>query len=190
MAEHSFEDILSKAREGNDSAFEKIVEMKKEKVFWIAYRIVGDTEEAKEVTQKTMIKLWKIIKKYNSEYKFDTWLFRIVTNLAIDQHRHLKRFKAFSLEDTETGFSALAGKNENDDSAMDMEKIFQHVTAVLTEKQKAIFILSVIEGLSSEQIAEILELSSSTVRNHLAQAREKLRREMNNRFPEYSLGRI
>ena len=190
MAERSFEEIISRAREGDNTAFEKIVEMKKEKVFWIAYRIVGDTEEAKEVTQKTMIKLWKVIRKYNSEYKFDTWLFRIVTNLAIDQHRHLKRFKALSLEDTETGFSPLAGKNEDGDSVMDMDKIFQCVTSVLTEKQKTIFILSVIEGLSSEQIADILALSSSTVRNHLAQSREKLRSEMNDKFPEYSLGRI
>ena len=138
MAEQEFEEIISKARDGDDTAFERIVEMKKEKVFWIAYRIVGDAEEAKEVTQKAMIRLWKIIRKYKSEYKFDTWLFRIVTNLAIDQHRHLKRFKALSLEDEETGFRTMSDTPEDGESSMDMEKIFNSIGRRCDERRQAI----------------------------------------------------
>ncbi len=186
MAEFNFEDLITKAREGDDAAFEQIVELKKEKVFAVAFRIVGNAEEAKEVTQKTMIKLWKAIRKYNSEYKFDTWLFRIVTNLAIDQYRYLKRFRATSLDDERGAINFVATK-EHGLSSLDMEKIFQQVTKVLTEKQKTIFVLSVIEGFSSEQIASILKVRASTVRNHLAQAREKMRKEMTEKYPEYSL---
>ena len=57
-------------------------------MYWIAYQVVGDAEEAKDVVQTVFVRLWKALAKYDPRYPFSTWLYRMVMNLAID---HLRR---------------------------------------------------------------------------------------------------
>ncbi len=181
------DELAKKAAKGDREAFDKLVEHRKEKVFWIAYRIVGNYEEAKEVTQEAFIKLWDIIERYNPDYHFDTWMYRIVTNLSIDHLRKLNRYRVVSLEEDSVG--TLTEKEESIEERFGSaaEKIFQDVTSMLTERQKAIFTLSVVEELTSSEIGEILDISPSTVRNHLKHSRDRVRDKIKRKYPEYSL---
>src|SRR2546425_6302167 len=72
---------------GDEAAFETLIRRKRERVFWIAYRIVGHEEDAREIAQATFVRLWRVLGKYRADQSFDTWLYRITTNLAIDRYR-------------------------------------------------------------------------------------------------------
>src|SRR5437870_3357919 len=75
------------AAAGDEEAFEALIRRKRERVFWTAYRIIGDEEDAREIAQATFVRLWKVLGKYRPDQSFDTWLYRITTNLAIDRYR-------------------------------------------------------------------------------------------------------
>src|SRR5438132_13295883 len=76
--------LVEHIRSGDDSAFEQLVRRKTSKVFSLCYRIIGNAEDAKDISQLVFIKLWENLEKYDPAYAFDTWLYRIVTNVAID----------------------------------------------------------------------------------------------------------
>src|SRR6266516_7588099 len=69
---------------GEPEAFEQLVRRKTTKVYSLCYRIIGNAEDAKDISQLVFIKLWENLEKYDARYAFDTWLYRMVTNVAID----------------------------------------------------------------------------------------------------------
>src|SRR5207248_7324783 len=73
---------------GEPEAFEQLVRRKTTKVYSLCYRIIGNAEDAKDISQLVFIKLWENLQKYDPTYAFDTWLYRMVTNVAIDFMRN------------------------------------------------------------------------------------------------------
>ena len=185
-------ELVRRAALGEEPAFEALIRRKRERVFWIAYRIVGDEEDARDIAQATFVRLWKVLGKYRPDQSFDTWLYRITVNLAIDHYRSrgpardtipLREGEEPRIEASARGapsgdpLEALAGA--------ELRRIFGTLAARLGEKQRAIFVLSQIEGMPTEQIAKIMGVTHSTVRNHLFQARRSLQEGMRLLYPEY-----
>ncbi len=101
------QELVRKAAGGDERAFEALVRRKRERVFWIANRIVGNEEDAREIAQSVFIRLWKVLPKYDPAQSFDTWLYRITVNLAIDQYR--SRGPARTFAPFEEGGGAATG---------------------------------------------------------------------------------
>ena len=80
--------LVETIRRGDDSAFEQLVRRKTSKVYSLCYRIIGNAEDAKDISQLVFLKLWENLEKYDPTYAFDTWLYRMVTNVAIDFMRN------------------------------------------------------------------------------------------------------
>src|SRR5438067_13394085 len=76
--------LVETIRNGEPEAFEQLVRRKTSKVYSLCYRIIGNAEDAKDISQLVFIKLWENLEKYDARYAFDTWLYRMVTNVAID----------------------------------------------------------------------------------------------------------
>lgn len=174
-------DLAIQARAGDMVAFEALVVRKTPAVVAVARRIVGSLEDARDVAQMTFLRVWEQLARYDESYSFNTWLYRIATNLSIDFLRsarsrerahtatlHLVRMRE---EDTHSETTRAA----EDDLA---SRLFQKVSARLTGKQKAAFVLREMEELETSEIAAILNCGESTVRNHLFNARRILRREI------------
>jgi RNA polymerase sigma-70 factor (ECF subfamily) len=138
------------------------------------------------VAQLVFLRVWDSISKYDQKYSFNTWLYRIATNLSIDFLRanrsrerahgatlHLVRQREEKLEDEAT----LALESAQ------VASLFEKVSAELSEKQKAAFVLREMEGLDSREVAEILGCGESTVRNHLFNARKALQKRIRRDFP-------
>src|SRR5437867_9560042 len=186
-------DLALRAAEGDERAFEALVRRKRERVFWIAYRIVGDQEDAREIAQATFVRLWRVLSKYRPDQSFDTWLYRIAVNLAIDLYR-VKGPARSSVplgegEDLRIEASARPSATGDPLAALtgaELMRIFERLAARLGEKQRAVFVLSQIEGVPTEEIARIMGISHSTVRNHLFQARRSLQESLRRLYPEYS----
>lgn len=180
------QDLIRRSAEGDLDAFERLVELKRERVFWIACHIVGDRELARDVTQEVFLRLYRVIRRFRSGGRFDAWLRRIATNLSIDLLRHERPHReTAALEDLRESAGGRESPAGDTVRRRDIRRIFVTLSSLLTRKQRLAFVLREIEGLSTGEVAGILKTRESTVRNHVLQARRILQEELRRRYPEY-----
>jgi len=178
--------LVQTIREGDADAFETLVRRKTTKVYALCYRIIGNAEDAKDISQLVFLKLWENLEKYDAAYAFDTWLYRMVTNVAIDFMRNKQS------RDNAVNSTLRLVKTEADAEQgvvvqrKEVENVFNDVSSVLSPKQKTIFIMNQMEDLPSAEIAKILGCRESTVRNHLFNARKAMQQQLQKRYPEYA----
>src|SRR5215212_1501852 len=178
--------LVQTIREGDTDAFEQLVRRKTSKVYAICYRIIGNAEDAKDISQLVFIKLWENLAKYDPQYAFDTWLYRMVTNVAIDFMRNKQsRDNAVNsnLRLVKTSADAEPGVIVQ---RKEIENVFNDVASALSPKQKTIFVMNQMDDLPSAEIAKILGCRESTVRNHLFNARKLMQQQLQLRYPEYA----
>jgi len=178
--------LVQTIREGDAHAFEQLVRRKTSKVYALCYRIISNAEDAKDISQLVFIKLWENLEKYDPAYAFDTWLYRMVTNVAIDFMRNKQ-----SRENAVNSNLRLVKTSADAEQAVviqrkEIEKVFDEVSTSLSPKQKTIFVMNQMEDLPSAEIAKILGCRESTVRNHLFNARKLMQQQLQKRFPEYA----
>ena len=171
---------------GDSGAFETLVRRKTGKVYSLCYRVVGNAEDAKDIAQLVFLKLWENIGKYDPKFAFDTWLYRMVTNVAIDFLRSRQ-----SREATVNSSLRLVKTVSDADQSVslqrkEIEAVFNEVSSALSPKQKAIFVMKEMEDLPSVEISKILGCRESTVRNHLFNARKIMQEQLRQRYPEYA----
>ena len=170
-------------------AFETLVLRKTPSVVSVARRIIGNPEDARDVAQMAFLRVWEQLARYDETYSFNTWLYRIATNLAIDfirsaksrERAHTATLHLVRIRESESGNETT--RAAEDDSA---SRLFQRVSGRLTGKQKAAFVLREMEELETHEIGAILGCGESTVRNHLFNARRILRREIERISPGLS----
>ncbi|MFN7971615.1 MAG: RNA polymerase sigma factor [Acidobacteriota bacterium] len=181
-------DLARRARAGDASAFEELVEKRKERAVYLAYQILGDWEEARDAAQGAFIKLWQQIGSFDERYPFDLWFRRIVTNQAIDQYRKTRVRRDAVRKDSEEPPPAPppAISPSGRISHEEVQRVFEEAARTLAPQQRAVFVLREIEDLSPREIAEALAITESTVRNHLFKARAVLREYIRLRYPEYA----
>lgn len=179
-------ELVETIRGGDTDAFETLVRRKTSKVYALCYRVIGNAEDARDISQLVFLKLWENLDKYDPQYAFDTWLYRMVTNVAIDFMRNRQ-----SRDNAVNSNLRLVKTSIDADQAVmvqrkEIEGVFNEVSAVLSPKQKAIFVMNQMEDLSSAEIARTLGCQESTVRNHLFNARKLMQQQLQKRFPEYA----
>lgn len=174
------------ARSGDMAAFETLVRRKTSKVYSLCYRVIGNAEDAKDISQLVFVKLWENLEKYDAAFTFDTWLYRMVTNVAIDFLRSRQSREAA----TNSALRLVKTTTEGEQSASlerkEVSRVFDEVTRGLSEKQKTIFVMREMEDITSSEISKILGLRESTVRNHLFNARKVMQKALRVKFPEYA----
>jgi len=178
--------LVRTIRDGQTDAFEQLVRRKTSKVYALCYRIIGNAEDAKDISQLVFIKLWENLEKYDPSYAFDTWLYRMVTNVAIDFMRNKQ-----SRENAVNSNLRLVKTSADAEQGVvvqrkEIEQIFNTVSHCLSPKQKTIFVMNQMDDLPSAEIAKILGCRESTVRNHLFNARKLMQQQLQKRFPEYA----
>lgn len=178
--------LVEAALQGETTAFEEIVRRKTGKVYGLCYRIAGNAEDAKDISQLVFVKLWENLEKYDAGFAFDTWLYRMVTNVGIDflrsrQSREQAVSASLRLVKTSADEQQSVGLQRKE-----VEQIFQEVTATLSEKQKVIFVMREMQDIPSAEISRILGCRESTVRNHLFNARKIMQQQLQRKFPEYA----
>jgi len=188
LSEQSDKELLLAIRNADETALDELIRRKTKPLIQMTYRILGDVEEARDVVQVTFFRVWENREKFDHRWSPNTWIYRIASNLAIDQLRS-RRSRERSSEPVRVHLRQVFGNRARRDSARLHEEevmgIFRELSADLSEKQRMVFVLRELEGLSSQEVAEIVGCRESTVRNHLFNARKTLRREMVSRYPEY-----
>lgn len=165
-------DLVRKAQDGDVEAFEALVEVYTAKVYSIAYRIAGNRDDAEDICQESFIKLHRNIRAYSSNHKFTTWLFRLVTNTAIDHIRRQNRSRRLSVE------TGLPDRSQTGDS--DLKLTLDRILNKVSPKQRMAFVLRDLQGFPLNEVAQILGCSGVTARVHLHKARTRIRKSLEN----------
>ena len=175
--------LIDKAKRGDQLSFKKIVEKYKSQVGSLAYRMVGDYEDAKDITQNVFVKIYQNLKRFDTKRKFSTWLYRIAMNASIDFLRKYRRHKIDHLDDLIGQLSNAKGNTEKVFNDTLIRWSVKDVLDSLSAKQKAVFVLRDLEGLDIKEVAQITGMPQATVRWYLHRARAKLKAELIKRHP-------
>lgn len=161
----------------NLEAFENRVLPSKNKLFRFAFRMLGSSEEAKDVVQEVMIKVWNGREQMAEVQNMEAWCMRITKNLSLDKLRSRQRRATDSIDEGfEVRHEALS-PHENTELNESMLRINQLIAA-LPEKQRQVIHLRDIEGYSYNEICEMLELDMSQVKVSLFRARNAVREKL------------
>ncbi|PYQ55854.1 MAG: hypothetical protein DMF53_27190 [Acidobacteria bacterium] len=187
--EASDRELLVGIRDGEEAALNELIGRKTKPLLQLCQRILGDPEEARDVVQVTFFRVWESRRKFDDRWSPNTWIYRIASNLAID-HLRSRKSRERSQEPVRQHLRQVADTRASRDLSRfqqsEVAAIFRDLSAGLSEKQRMVFLLREIEGLSSPEVAEVLDCRESTVRNHLFNARKYLRKELLERYPEYA----
>jgi RNA polymerase sigma-70 factor (ECF subfamily) len=182
-------ELLLRIQDSDEIALDELVRRKMQPLVQVAYRILGDREEARDVVQIAFVRVWEHRRRYRPRYSANTWIYRIATNLAID-HLRSRRCRERAAEPLrlhlERRLHASSPRPLAELGEREVAAIFDQLAAGLTERQRAIFVMRELEGMSSAEVAEIVGCRDSTVRNHLFNARRVLREALVRRYPEYA----
>ena len=176
MQEASDIELITGVQHGNHHAFQSLVVKYQQFAFAVAYRFVGNSMEAEDITQEVFLKLWKNIGKYNPGNKLTTWLYQIITNHCLDHLKSVSRRQQMKSVTINPGLSVT--EETAHEKQMDDREMLQIITALarhLTPKQQSVFVLRDLEGLSVEAVCDIMGMKADTVKSNLYYARLKIR---------------
>jgi RNA polymerase sigma-70 factor, ECF subfamily len=166
--------LIEECRSGNFNNFRRLVELTSPFAYSVAFRMLGDEDKARDIVQETMVTIWQKLRKIKTAEVYKTWTYRIVVNKCYDEMRKLKRSPEFIADDHT--WSLIANKVCEGPSAIleneETSQIINLLTEKLSSKQKAVFVLSGLEGMSNDEISQITGMSKSVVKANLYHARK------------------
>ena len=175
--------VLGKREQSDQDRFTVTVQEHFQMVYSVAWRIIGNPEDAKDIAQETFLKLHRKFNRYSRQKELRPWLYRIAVNAAIDHLRKRQRKKEIEF-DPEIHGPRLATHGQQKLNDRETNQIIMNASRALPPKQKAVFVLRDIEGLAFAEIAQTLKCSQNAVRSHLSHARAALRKTITRRYPE------
>jgi RNA polymerase sigma-70 factor (ECF subfamily) len=164
-------ELVRKHLDGDPDAFRLLYEKYGDKVFASAYRIVGEHHAAADLVQEIFVKIHGELRRFKFESKFSTWLFRVTVNHALNRASEGSRHARIHEKIVRDGKGDPGGTKEGRPVDDEVHRALQQ----LSPKLRTVISLRYLEGLSYEEIAEILELSIGTVKSRLFLAHETLR---------------
>jgi RNA polymerase sigma-70 factor (ECF subfamily) len=177
VLESNDRDVVEGCRRGDPEAFRVLFETHKDRIYSIALRYSGDSSLAMDIAQDTFVKLLSSIGDYRGEANFETWLYRVVVNRCLDHHRRGRRLLPIMNDLIDlirhTGETVL-----NQLLRTEFEESVQEVIQTLSPEQRMVVVLRYTEGLSYEEIAEILGCTTGTVGSRLSRAHRVLERRL------------
>jgi RNA polymerase sigma-70 factor (ECF subfamily) len=171
-------ELIRKATRGDREAFGVLVERYHRRVVGVAIAVVHNPEDALELAQETFVRAFENLRSFESRSSFSTWLYRIAANLAIDLRRRESRHIFVRGQDAETEFDRLpnsAGDSFAELSRGELNRRLRAALDQLTPEHRAVILLREVEGLSYDEISEMLQCPRGTVMSRLHYARGRLR---------------
>ncbi len=177
------EQLLEKALQGDARAFERLLFPYRQGMLNLAYRITQNAEDAQEVCQEALLKIFRYLEKYRSEMNLKNWIYQIVANAARDHLRKRKK-QDQSVDPQYVQEGNPQSSPEDNLLQIEIRDKLQSCIRFLSPKERIVFVLRDVEGHSIQETATLLKLSSVSVRTHLSRARRKLRIRFTEVYPE------
>src|SRR6266568_6246484 len=175
---------VARAQSGDGDAFRVLVERHSRSVFRLAFRMTGNEEDAEDVVQETFLRAYRQLDKYEARSSFSTWLYRIASNYSLDLIRSRKRRE----EKRERGSSeeidilqSVPASSPGPDRMTYSSQVQGHVRAALDElssQERTAFVLRHYEGMSIDEIGQVLGTGTNATKHSIFRAVQKLRRSL------------
>jgi RNA polymerase sigma-70 factor (ECF subfamily) len=173
-------ELMRKFQRGDISAFERLIRKYQRPLINFAYRFLHDQNEAEDVAQEIFLRIYSSAKKYRPTARFSTWIYRIATNLCLNE---LRRMRSRVQDSLETGGQKEESISLPDNSIqgpfeayteMERSHVIRKAIDGLPPRQKTAVILCKYQGLSYKEVADIMQCSEGAVKSYLHRARESL----------------
>jgi RNA polymerase sigma-70 factor (ECF subfamily) len=182
----SDDELVARARHQDFAAFEELLARYEDKVFRLALRIVRNETDAKEILQETFVSIWRKLDTFKGDSQFGSWVYRIATNAALMRLRAQRRHPEVSTEELPIGYLDNYGQpppsgenwSKRPDDQLQSSELRDHIQKAvdaLPDIYRTVFVIRDVEGLSTEETAEVLGISIPTVKTRLHRARIALR---------------
>jgi RNA polymerase sigma-70 factor (ECF subfamily) len=171
-------ELIQRAKSGDSLAFGALVERYQRRVVGVAFAVAHNQDDALELAQETFIRAYQNLGKFEFRSSFSTWLYRIAANLAIDFRRREGRHVVLHGDDAESELGRLPsprGDSFNETSRRELSQRIKGALKELTPEHRAVILLREVEGLSYDEISEVLQCPRGTVMSRLHYARNRMR---------------
>ena len=171
-------DIITRCQQGDKDAFRWVVQTHQRMLFSLALKMLCDEEEAKDLVQETFIRVWQSIRSYDPERTFTTWIYTIASHLCLDRLKRTSRLVA--MPDDKLVVQRFASESDSQHRLENQEwvAIVRTMAEGLSNKQRLVFTLCQLEGISSEETEEITGLDARQVKSNLYVARQTIRKRL------------
>ena len=171
-------DIIVRCQRGEKEAFRGVVRTYQRMVFSLALKLLCDEDEAKDMVQETFIRVWQNMVEYDTRKNFTTWIYTIATRLCLDRLRNMRH--TVPMPEDERVLRRFASDVDTHRTLENQEwvSIVKMLAEGLGEKQRMVFTLCQLEGLSSSEVEEITGLDAKQVKSNLYVARQTIRERL------------
>ena len=175
--------LIRRAQHGDADAFEQLLLEHQKNVYNLCYRMAGNPDDAMDLSQETFLRAWRCLDQYQFASAFSTWLYRLCSNICIDFLRKRRRQQTVPLtvEDADGEEQTYAVPDAQPLPEEQVELKLTHETlaaamAQLLPEHRAVLQLRVVNEMSYEQIADVLDIQIGTVKSRLSRARNQLKK--------------
>lgn len=175
------QELVHSTRKGDSMAFGELMQAHQDKIYTLCYRMTGNAEDAADLTQEVFLSAWRSLSRFQEQSSFGTWIYRMATNASIDFLRREKRRQVLSMtmeEDSEERQAQVPDERYSPHRLLEQKEARQAVAdalAALSPEHRQVLVLREMEGLSYQEIGQLLGLEEGTVKSRIARARLALR---------------
>ena len=191
------EQLVKDLQAGKTESFERLATLFQKKIYALSFNLTRNAMDSEDVTQEVLLTLFKKIHTFQGKSAFSSWVYRITLNATYMKLRSRKKDQSISIEELLPSFNGsgfqqekIQDWSENTESLLfdnETRETIQKAVDLLPDKEKIVFLLRDVEGLSTEKVSEILELTVPAVKSRLHRARLFLRKKLANYFEEYKV---
>jgi RNA polymerase sigma-70 factor (ECF subfamily) len=175
---------VERARSGDSDAFRLLVEQHSRAIFRLAFRMTGNEEDAEDVVQETFLRAYRQITRYEARSSFSTWLYRIASNYSLDlirMRKHREEKREYGGTEGQDLLQSMPETGPGPDRVLYSSQMKDRVNAALDElstQERKAFVLRHLEGLSIEEIGQVLGTGTNATKHSIFRAVQKLRRSL------------
>ena len=191
------EQLVKDLQAGEVSSFEQLANLYQKKIYTLSFNLTRNTIDSQDVTQEVLLTLFKKGHTFQGKSAFSSWVYRITLNASYMKLRTRKKEPNLSIEDllpslNGAGFQQekLQDWSENTEASFfdkETRRVIQKAVDLLPDKEKVVFLLRDVEGLTTEKVSEILEITVPAIKSRLHRARLFLRKKLGSYFEDYKI---
>ena len=175
--------LIRRAQRGDADAFEQLLLEHQKNVYNLCYRMAGNPDDAMDLSQETFLRAWRCLDQYQFASAFSTWLYRLCSNICIDFLRRRRRQQTVPLTfedaDGEEQIYAVPDAQPLPEEQVELKLTRETLAAAMAQllpEHRAVLQLRVVNEMSYEQIADVLDIQIGTVKSRLSRARNQLKK--------------
>lgn len=177
------QELVTRAKAGDDSAFAQLMRANEKRIYNLTLRMTGNPEDAMDLAQEAFLNAWRGLKFFKGDSAFSTWVYRLASNACIDLLRRKKRRQDIDLsmptdeeDDSQPDIPDERFQPEQELERQELRRAVVQGLEQLSDEHRQVLVMRELNGLSYQEIADILDLEPGTVKSRIARARISLRK--------------